>query len=349
MNLPRGLLGLVGAVALLGACESGAAPPAAEAPPGRAPSAAVVRPDFAAVAEQLRPSVVQVVTTFRQDGGSGTRVVRGIGSGVVVSRRGHVLTNEHVVASASTVDVGLSDLSVVPARVLYRDPSVDLALLQLDTPPSDLQPVRMRERAPVPGEWVMAIGQPYGLGNTLTVGVVSALDRDYADLGWPAGLRADGAWSFIQTDASVNIGNSGGPLTDARGEVVGITTAVRSDGQGLAFAIPAPMAERFLDELWTHGRFRRPRLGLRADNATREEVPGRAGAVKITGVVADGPAARAGLADGDFLLTAGGKPLTRVSQLAYRAQLSGVGEPLEVQVLRGDDTLTLALVPEELR
>ena len=174
--------------------------------------------------------------------------MRGIGAGMIVSANGQVLTNEHVVASAEQVDVELSSRDRVSAQVLVRDPLLDLALLQLDTRVEGLIPVEFRDQSAVPGEWVMAVGQPYGLGNTVTVGVVSGLGRDYVDLGRPKGLRADGIWSFIQTDASINIGNSGGPLVDVRGKVVGITTAVRRDGQGLAFAIPGDMARRFIEE-----------------------------------------------------------------------------------------------------
>lgn len=294
-------------------------------------------PDFATLAERLAPSVVAVVSTVEaSDEGGGPRVVRGIGSGVVVSARGQVLTNEHVVASASKVHVELVTHERIAASVVFADPRLDLALLQLDTEVEGLTPVELRAAPARPGEWVMAVGQPYGLGHTVTVGVVSGLGRDYVDLGRPKGLESDGIWSFIQTDASINIGNSGGPLVDVEGRVVGITTAVRSDGQGLAFAIPSAMARHFLHEVWTYGRVRHPRLGLRAEDAEAGTLPGRGAVVRITGVDDGGPSANAGLAAGDIILAVDGHAVTRVSQVAYWAELAGVGADVDLTVVGGD-------------
>ncbi len=293
-------------------------------------------PDFARVAERLSPSVVTVISTVP---GKSTerqgKTRRGVGSGLLVSARGQVLTNEHVVVEASRVQVELSSRDRLDARVVHADPLLDLALLELDGVTTELPPVEFSDRDPTPGEWVMAVGQPFGLGHTVTVGVISGLGRDHADLGRPPGLRPDGVWSFIQTDASINIGNSGGPLVDADGKVVGITTAVRSDGQGLAFAIPAPMARRFLEEVWTYGRVRHARLGIKADNATEGELPGRGSVVRITEVDEAGPAAKAELAVGDFILAINDQPVSRVSDVAYLTQLYGVGSRLTMTVKRG--------------
>jgi S1-C subfamily serine protease len=244
-----------------------------------------------------------------------------------------VLTNEHVVASATKVHVELVTHERIPASVVFADPRLDLALLQLDDVVEGLTPVELREAAARPGEWVMAVGQPYGLGHTVTVGVVSGLGRDYTDLGRPKGLQSDGVWSFIQTDASINIGNSGGPLVDAEGRVVGITTAVRADGQGLAFAVPSAMARHFLHEVWTYGRVRHPRLGLRAEDAEAGSLAGRGAVVRITGVDDVGPAAAAELREGDFILAVDGHAVTRVSQVAYWAELAGVGADLDLTVV----------------
>jgi S1-C subfamily serine protease len=253
-----------------------------------------------------------------------------------VSARGQVLTNEHVVAGASRVEVELSTFDRVPVRVLYADALLDLALLELETPHDGLLPVEFAEGAAAPGQWVMAVGQPFGLGHTVTVGVISGLGRDHVDLGRPAQLRPDGIWSFIQTDASINIGNSGGPLVDVDARVVGITTAVRADGQGLAFAVPAEMARRFLDEVWTYGRVRHPRLGIKADNATAGELPGRGSVVRITQVDPDGPGAKAELQVGDFVLAIDDRPVARVSEVAYRTQLLGVGARMIFTIKRGE-------------
>lgn len=315
-----------------------------------APAIVDALPDFAAIADTLDTSVVTVVATLGRDenGKPGARVIRGIGSGMIVSAAGQVVTNEHVVASAKTVDIELSNHTRTRARVVASDDLLDLALLELETPVSGLEPVVFRERPAVPGEWVMAIGQPFGLGNTVTVGVISGLARDYADLGRPDGLRPDGMWSFIQTDASVNIGNSGGPLVDTRGEVVGITTAVRNDGQGLAFAVPAAMARRFLDEVWTYGRMRRARLGIKAENVGPEVFPGRLSAVRVTHVEPKSPGAKAGLEVGDMILTIDDSPILRVSEVAYLTQLRGVGAHMDVLIARTDEApRRVRLIPTE--
>ncbi len=310
------------------------APADAPAPPATraVESRTVVVPDFADVAARLAPSVVGVVT--KVSNGRGT--LRGLGSGMVVTAGGQILTNEHVVARASEVQVTLSDGRRIPARVVYADPMVDLALLELAAGGLSLPPVELRPDQPRPGTWIMAMGQPFGLGHTVTVGVVSGLGRDWDDLGRPADLARDGAWSFIQTDASINIGNSGGPLVDPDGRVVGVTTAVRADGQGIAFAVPSPMARRFLEEVWTRGYLRHTRLGIRAEDAGPAGVEGRAGAVRITKVDPEGPGAKAGLEPGDLVLAADGEPVTSAAELAYHTQVRGVGAKMALSILRGD-------------
>lgn len=302
---------------------------------------------FADVVSSLEGSVVAVISTVeRRDDDGRNRVQRGIGAGVIVSSTGEILTNEHVVASASAVHVELADLRRVPAHVVVRDPRLDLALLRLEQPVDDLRPVTFRDVPARPGEWVMAVGQPFGLGNTMTVGIVSGLGRDFAELGGPDGLRPDGVWSFIQTDASVNIGNSGGPLVDIRGEVVGITTAVRVDGQGLAFAIPVELVHHFLDEIREQGRVRHPRLGIRAKNVGPEVYPARMRAVAVTHVEDGGPGDEAGLLAGDIILAVDGEPVGRVSEVTYRVLLHGADGKLALTVARdGDATTELTLRP----
>jgi S1-C subfamily serine protease len=263
---------------------------------------------------------------------------------MVVSANGQVLTNEHVVASAKHVEVELAGGERLTARVLHADDMLDLALLELDGVPEGVTPVAISEHAPTPGEWVMAVGQPFGLGHTVTVGVIGGLGRDHDDLGRPEGLRADGIWSFIQTDASINTGNSGGPLVDADGHVVGITTAVRLDGQGLAFAIPAAMVRRFLDDVWTFGRVRHTRLGIKAENAEAGVLPGRGSLVRVTAVDASGPAAHAGIEVGDLVIAIDGHVVRRVSDVAYLAQLAGVGARLNMTIRRDGGTAQELLV-----
>lgn len=296
-----------------------------------------VVPDFGRVAQQLSPSVVTVVSTVSTRGsGSSRRTIRGVGSGMLVSALGQVLTNEHVVTDSTRVEVELSTRARLPARIVYADPLLDLALLEIDGLDTELTPVEFSGRDPRPGEWVMAVGQPFGLGNTVTVGVISGLGRDHADLGRPPGLSPDGIWSFIQTDASINVGNSGGPLVDPDGKVVGIATAVRADGQGLAFAIPAPMARHFLEEVWVHGRVRHARLGMTVDDAVEGELLGRASVVLVKQVEQGGPAAEGGLLPGDYILKVDGKPISRVSDVAYLVELAGVGTKVSFEYKRAD-------------
>jgi len=324
-----------------------ATPPTRLEPPAAAPPV-VAYPDFVSVAERLRPSVVSVVSTHeRAEAETNGRVLRGIGSGMLVSAKGHVLTNHHVIAGATKVDVELTNRSRVHASLVASDALLDLALLELESPPPGLVPVVFRERAAVPGEWVMTMGQPYGLGHTVTVGVVSGLGRDHGDLGRPPGLRPDGFWSFIQTDAPVNIGNSGGPLVDLSGEVLGLNTAVRSDGEGLAFAIPAPIARRFLEEVWTYGRVRHARLGVTVGDVGPDVFPGRLSAVRVTAVEPAGPGARAGLKPNDIILAVDDQPIGRGSELAFHAQLRGVGAQIDLLVQRGAEPHRLRLIPIE--
>lgn len=310
----------------------------------------IVVPDFAAVASRVGPAVVTVIATVREpESATRSKVMRGVGSGMIVdATAGHVLTNEHVVAAASRIEVELPSRERIAAKVVFADDMLDLALLQLVRAPSELQPVVFADRAPRPGEWVMAVGQPFGLGHTVTVGVISGLHRDHDDLGRPDGLRPDGIWGFIQTDASINVGNSGGPLVDVDTRVVGITTAVRRDGQGLAFAIPGEMALRFLEEVRTYGRVRRARLGVNAENVIEHELPGRGAIVRVTKVDADGPAARAGIVVGDIILAIDREPVLRVSDVAYLAQLRGAGTRIAITIQRGTEPATDVLVISEV-
>jgi S1-C subfamily serine protease len=305
------------------------------------PSGPLALPDFAELAERMSPSVVSVVSALPPEGRKGRRPRRGVGSGMVVRADGEVLTNHHVIAGAMSFAIQYADGSRVAARLVHGDPALDLALLAPEIAMTGRVPVQLSERRPRPGEWTMAIGHPFGLGDTVTVGVISGLGRDHDDLGRPESLDPDGVWSFIQTDASINLGNSGGPLVDLRGEVVGLTTAVRSEGQGLAFAVPAPMAQKFLAEVRAHGRFRHARLGV--DVSEDDERP----AVRVLRVTRDGPAARGGVLPGDLILAAGDAPVARVSELAFRGRLSGVGQPLTLELQRGPMRLALKIVPDE--
>lgn len=299
-------------------------------------------PDFAGLASRMSPAVVSVVSALPpEDGRADRRARRGVGSGMVVRADGQVLTNHHVIAEAVSFAIEYADGEAVAGRLVYSDPRLDLALLAPEGPTQQRPAAQLSERSARPGEWVMAIGHPFGLGDTVTVGVISGLGRDHEDLGQPPELDPQGVWSFIQTDASINLGNSGGPLVDLRGEVLGLTTAVRSDGQGVAFAVPAAMARKFLEEVWTHGRFRHARLGVDVVDLDDRR------AVHVLKVEPGGPGARAGLVAGDLILAAEQQRVRRVSDLAYLGRLRGVGAPLRLLVQRETTRLALELVADE--
>ncbi len=253
---------------------------------------------FQAVARKVAPSVVSVKAYFknRRD----RLVLRQEGSGVLLRADGLLVTNHHVVMHADRVGIVLASGREVEGRVVGRDPDTDLALVRIEA--EDLQPAELRSGdAPRVGEWVLAIGNPYGLGSTVTAGIISGLGR--------RDLRIATYEDFIQTDAAINPGNSGGPLVDLEGRVVGINTAVAMPADvsnGLGFAIPSSMVERVVESLLVHGRVIRGFLGI--DPTLIEPMDAQAAglpdgaAVRVSRVIADSPAAQAGLLAGDVLL-----------------------------------------------
>jgi serine protease Do len=255
----------------------------------------------------------------------------GVGSGFVVSDDGIVLTNAHVVANADEVTVKLTDQREFRAKVLGSDPATDIAVLRIDA--TKLPVVTLGDPAKTRvGDWVVAIGTPYGLDNTVTSGIVSAKSRS---------LPGDGVVPFIQTDAAVNPGNSGGPLFNLTGEVVGINSQIfsRTGGfQGVAFAIPIDVAMNVADQIRTTGKVQHGRLGVTVqpvDQALADNfgLPGPKGAL-VGSVQKDSPAAKAGLEAGDVILSFNGKPIVRSSDLPYQVAATKPGSPAKVEVWR---------------
>jgi S1-C subfamily serine protease len=274
------------------------------------------------------------------------RVERGTGSGFILSEDGELLTNAHVVADADTVQVTLKDGRTFIGKVVGLDAISDIAVVKI--PAGQLPKVKLgNSQNLIPGQWAIAIGNPLGLDNTVTIGIISATDRTSAQVGIP-----DKRVSFIQTDAAINPGNSGGPLLNAQGEVIGVNTAIRADAQGLGFAIPIETAARVAHELYTKGRMDYPFLGIemidltpsRKQQIQHEEPqlkiqPDRGIAIKK--VLENSPAQKGGLAPGDVVEKVNHKPVQITAQMQKMIDASVVGDIWEIEVNRNGKTKTL--------
>ncbi len=369
-RLVRGLaLGAVLGGSILGS-YSFAATPANEA----SPSLVQGLPDFTGLVDLVGPSVVNIRTTEnvllgtpnsgdeqlheflrrfgipvppeavpgmpRQPGPNGRAVPRnrGIGSGFVLSDDGLIMTNAHVIDGADEIIVTLSDKREFKAKLVGKDKRTDVAVLRVDA--SGLNPVKIGDidRLRV-GEWVMAIGSPFGLENTVTAGIVSAKQRETGDF-----------LPFIQTDVAINPGNSGGPLINLRGEVIGINSQIysRSGGfQGISFAIPIDEAMRVADQLSTSGKVTRGRIGVQIDRVGPEVAEsiglGRERGALVRAVQEDSPAAAAGVEAGDIILRFDGKPVSQVSDLPRIVANTDPGRTVNMEVFRRGETKQLAI------
>jgi S1-C subfamily serine protease len=290
------------------------------------------------VADLLRPAVVNLRA------GTGRR--QGSGSGVLFTPDGFLLTNHHVVGGSERVRVRLADGRELSGRVIGNDPWTDVAVVQAEgggLPHATLgDSARLRV-----GQLVVAIGSPLGFESTLTAGVISALGRTLRSI---TGHLVD---NVIQTDAALNPGNSGGPLADSRGHVVGINTAVIQPAQGICFAIPINMAKAILPQLMQHGRVTRGYLGLHGRAvpvpvaaARRLGLTQKTG-VEVVAVEEGGPADQAGIAEEDILIALGDEPATSVDDLHKRLLQLPVGVPATVTLLRGDRRIERMVLPGE--
>jgi S1-C subfamily serine protease len=297
------------------------------------------------VAEQLTPRVAALqVTRLRRDGS----VAAGAGSAVVFTNDGFLLTNAHVVGKAEAGQAAFADGTTVPFRVVGSDPLSDLAVVRADgaTP----APARLGEASQLRvGQLVVAVGNPLGLAGTITAGVVSALGRS---LPTRAGENMRIVDDVIQTDAALNPGNSGGALVVASGEVVGINTAVAGVGVGLAIPING-ITRQIVATLMAEGRVRRAYLGLAGTPAPLPpplavRLDQKTG-MRIEQVVAEGPAATAGLRAGDLLVSANGEAVTSAQSLQRLMLGDAIGQPLALTVLRSEALVDVVVTPEELR
>ena len=276
-----------------------------------------------------------------------SRPMRGQGSGFIVTPNGYILTNNHVVTNsdretiADKVTVRMLDHRVFTAKVIGHDRTTDVAVIKIDG--NNFPTVSLgNDVASRIGEWVLAIGNPLGLENTVTAGIISAKGRSLAELMNPNGTNQYAISDLIQTDAAINPGNSGGPLVNSRGEVIGINSAIASPtgyNAGYGFAIPITLAKRVMDQLIANGRVRVPALGIGIDDVGPEDAA-VAGVKDIRGVLVrnfpsdETPAKQAGLQPGDVIITADGQPVDRVSTLQRIVRNHNPGETIEVEAMR---------------
>jgi serine protease Do len=342
------------------------------ADPNEGPS----RTGFAPIVKKVLPTVVNISSTkvvkaqtdsdgqmpddfFRQFFGGNLRGMpqgpqqhreRGLGSGVIVSPDGYILTNNHVVDGATDVKVTLSDNRDFKARVIGTDPKTDIAVLKIDA--SNLPAIVVGDSSKIQiGDYALAVGNPFGVGKTVTMGIVSATGR--------TNLGIEDYEDFIQTDAPINPGNSGGALINDRGELVGINTAIISHGsegsQGIGFAVPVNLARTVMDEILKNGKVTRAYLGVRPQDVT-PAIAKAFGVKEFTGalvgeVTANSPAQKSGLQNGDIILELNGKPVTDANQLRMSISMMTPGTAVHLKVMRNgadrDVSVTLGELPTE--
>ncbi|MFN6518779.1 MAG: HhoA/HhoB/HtrA family serine endopeptidase [Nostoc sp. CreGUA01] len=282
--------------------------------------------------------------------------LRGLGSGFIIDKSGLVLTNAHVVDKADKVTVRLKDGRTFEGKVQGIDEVTDLAVVKINAG-NDLPvaPLGSSNNVQV-GDWAIAVGNPLGFDNTVTLGIVSTLKRSSAQVG-----ISDKRLDFIQTDAAINPGNSGGPLLNGRGEVIGINTAIRPDAMGIGFAIPIDKAKAIASALQRDGKVAHPYLGVQMITLTPElakqnntdpnspiQIP-EVNGVFVMQVVPNSPAASAGIRRGDVIVQVDGKPITSAEQLQNLVEDSRLGQVLQVKVQRGNQTQQISVRTGELQ
>jgi S1-C subfamily serine protease len=272
---------------------------------------------------------------------------RGSGSGVVVAHDGLILTNSHVVHGASAIEVVTNDGRSFSAHLLGDDPGTDLAVIRIDDSATLPAAQLGNSKSIRPGQVAIAIGNPLGFECTVTAGVISAMGRSLRGI---SGRMID---DVIQTDAALNPGNSGGPLVNSRGEVIGINTAMIPGAQGICFAVASNTALFVLTELLRHGRVRRSFIGIAGQPVTvsrrlsRHHGLDQDHAVMVVGIDKDGPAAHAGLAEGDRIVSLGGRAITGVDDMLRLLTGEMVGQELVAVALRGTELRQFNVTPRE--
>jgi serine protease Do len=313
---------------------------------------------FAPIAKRADPSVVTIYTSGEEEGRTvfGRRrghTQKGLGTGFIVDKEGTIITNNHVIEGADEITVLLSDEHRYDAKVTGRDPRTDIAVVKIDGA-KDLTAIPLGDSDALEvGDWVVAIGNPFGLSHTVSAGIVSAKGRGGNDVR----LDSSGYYNFLQTDASINPGNSGGPLLNLKGEVVGMNTAIRGDGaQGIGFAIPINMVKQLMPTLIKDGKITRSALGvvirdardLSPEEHKQLKIAGEKGAV-IQQIEPGGPAEKAKIEVGDVIVGFEGQTIDRGSLLQWLAGTSGVGKTVSVRVIRAGKPVDLKVTLGELK
>ncbi|MDB9374358.1 HhoA/HhoB/HtrA family serine endopeptidase [Nodularia sphaerocarpa] len=282
------------------------------------------------------------------------RVQQGSGSGFIINSSGQILTNAHVVDGADAVIVTLKDGRTFDGKVLGEDPVTDVALIEIEANNLPILPIGDSDTLQ-PGEAVIAIGNPLGLNNTVTSGIISATGRSSSEIG-----VSDKRVDYIQTDAAINPGNSGGPLLNSRGQVIGMNTAIIQGAQGLGFAIPINTVQRISQQLIAKGRVDHPYLGIQMVTLTPEvkatinknsgdrlNLRGDQG-VLLVGIAPRSPASVGGLKIGDLIQSINNQPVTKIDQVQKLVENSQIGVPLQIQVERNGQLIPVAVSPAPL-
>lgn len=265
------------------------------------------------------------------------KVREGYGSGFIVTKDGYIITNEHVVHNAEEINVTINGFEdPLSAELVWSEYSLDLAILKVDVD-KNLNPIPLGDSSKLrPGDWTIAIGNPFGLSHTVTTGVISALERP---IQIPTNRGPSRTYkNLIQTDAAINPGNSGGPLLNIDGEVIGINTAVSRRGQGIGFAIPINEVKGYINDLKTEGEIRRPWLGIVYGPVTDKvqsyfELDNKQG-VMVHEVIEDSPAEKAGLQQYDIIKEIDEKPINNIDEVSSIIENNGIGETIMIKIIR---------------
>ncbi|MEJ2731366.1 MAG: trypsin-like peptidase domain-containing protein [Deltaproteobacteria bacterium] len=296
------------------------------------------------VVESVGPAVVSIWVGPKQSHHGGEQI--GAGSGVVIAPDGYVLTNDHVVRNAKHLTVGLTDGTSLSAELIGKDPATDLAVIRANASYLPSSTLGSSDRLRV-GQLVIAMGNPFGFQSTVSTGVISALGRTLRS------TRGRLIENIIQHTAPLNPGNSGGPLVDSSGKVVGINTAIIAMAQGIGFSIPADTARWVVSQILTHGRVRRGFLGIAGRQRPMDRRIVRFhglnnhDAVEVLSVEPDGPAGLGGLRAGDLIVAVNGSDVQSVDDLHRFLSDWPIGQPVNIDIVRGQNRRTLVIVPKE--